>query len=164
MKYALISLLFAWASPVVAEQPVRIAPAEFQVRADPALGVCVATDHLLSARKAGMDVAFVLRQDQQVEMILAPDGYARTGRLPQILEFGFPDSMTLRSAATLKNGRFLIELYADGKSSPLWIALRGQSRTIVTLPLRPIDRIGLDLSQMAAVYAQLQTCVRGLAQ
>ncbi|MGR1580456.1 hypothetical protein ACSSNL_03220 [Thalassobius sp. S69A] len=154
-----MTVLMLLAAPAAAQQVARIVPADFKIHAEPALGVCVASDHVISARKAGMDVALVLGRDGAAEMIIQPDRFDRKALLPQILEFTFEDSMTLRAAARLKNGRFLLELHDGQKAEPLFVALRQHSHSVITLPLRPEDRIGLDLTTMPAVFAQLETCL-----
>lgn len=152
------------AAPATAEQVARVVPADFKIHAEPALGVCVASDHVISARKAGMDVALVLGRDGAAEMIIQPDRFDRKALLPQILEFTFEDSMTLRGAAKLKNGRFLLQLHDGQKAEPLWIALRQHSHAVITVPLRPEDRVGLDLTPMTAVFTQLETCLAEQSQ
>lgn len=165
MKLLLPSLLAALlAAPALAEQVAPVVPAKFTVEADADRGLCVASDHVLSARKAGMGVGFVLDRAGHAEMLIAPVGLDRNGALPQILEFTFEDSMTVRSAAKLRNGRYLIALQEGETATPLWVALRRHSHTVVTLPLRPQDRVGLDLSTMPRVFATLQNCVKGLPQ
>ena len=60
---SLMTVLMLLAAPAAAQQVARIVPADFKIHAEPALGVCVASDHVISARKAGMDVALVLGRD-----------------------------------------------------------------------------------------------------
>ena len=159
-----VAIIAGLASPALAEQVATVRPAKFQHSVD--AGLCVAKDHLLSARKAGIDVAFVMARDGRTEMVIAPDAYSRSAILPQLLDFTFEDSMTVRGSARLKNGRFLVELH-DGVAeteTPLWTALRRHGHTVISLPLRPDDRVGLDLTTMPGVFAQLQDCRKGLTQ
>lgn len=162
LKIALIAACLA--TPAMAEQVARVMPSNFTVQADPTRGVCVASDYVLSARKAGMTVAFVLDGAGRSELVIAPVVAPGKALLPQILDFTFEDSMTVRSSAKLRNGRYLVDLQKGDKATPLWIALRRHDHTVVSLPLRPADRVGLDLSKMPAVFTKLQDCVKGLGQ